>query len=99
MGQCRRYGVIDTRECLRVLDGATLEEFRANYQAMIGARLTKDVLSREPQWTESVAVGSRAFVKAIGQTISHRQHLTYAALDENAWVLREDPLPLFRETA
>ena len=29
MGQRRRYGVIDTKECLRILGGATLEEFRA----------------------------------------------------------------------
>jgi hypothetical protein len=48
MGQRRRYGVIDPNECLPELGGAALEEFRANYDALIAARLAKDVMAREP---------------------------------------------------
>ncbi len=43
MGQRRRYGVVDRKECLRVLGGASLAEFRANYDALIDTRLAKDV--------------------------------------------------------
>ena len=32
-------------------------------------------MARQPQWTESIAVGSRPFVETIAQTVSHRQHL------------------------
>ena len=99
MGQRRRYGVVDFKECLRVLGGGTLEEFRANYQALIDTRLAKDLMARDPQWTESIAVGSRAFVEAIAQRLTHRQQLHYASVGENAWVLREDPPLLFRPTA
>ena len=42
-----------------------------------------------PQWTESIAVGSQAFVEAIGQTVRGRQRLDYAPIGENAWVLRD----------
>jgi putative transposase len=99
MGQRRRYGVVDPNECLRVLGGATLAEFRANYDAMINIRLAKDVMAREPQWTESIAVGSQGYVEAIGQTVNHRQRLNYSRVGENLWVLREDlPMP-FREMA
>jgi putative transposase len=90
MGQRRRYGVIDIQECLRILGGATLEEFRANYQAMINGRLARDAMAREPQWTESIAVGSRAFVEAIAEKTTHRQRLSCSMIGENAWVLRED---------
>jgi putative transposase len=90
MGQRRRYGVIDTHECLRILGGASLEEFRANHQALINTWLTKDAMAREPQWTESIAVGSRAFVEAIAPTITHRQRLHYSIVGESAWALRED---------
>ena len=93
MGQRRRYGVVDFKECLQILGGTTLEQFRDNYQALIQTRLAKDVMAREPQWTESIAVGSRAFVEAIGQQVTHRQQLHYAAVGENAWVLREEPIP------
>jgi putative transposase len=99
MGHRRRYGVVDTKGCLEVLGGATLAEFRANYEAMIDARLAKDVMAREPQWTESIAVGSRAFVEAIGQTVRHRQQFTYVPVGENAWALREEPFPFITNTA
>jgi hypothetical protein len=98
-GERRRYGVVDTKECLRILGGATLEKFRANYRGLIQARLAKDVLAREPQWTEGIAVGSRAFVEAIGQAVRRRQQLTSTPVGENAWMLREGTLPLIRNTA
>ena len=34
MGRRRRYGVVDAKECLRFLGGATVEQFRANYQGL-----------------------------------------------------------------
>jgi putative transposase len=58
MGQRRRYGVVDFKECLPVLGGATPEQCRANYQALIRTRLAQDVMARQPQWTESIAVGA-----------------------------------------
>jgi putative transposase len=99
LGQRRRYGVVDINQCLRVFGGASLEEFRTNYQALIEARISKDEMAREPQWTEAIAVGSRAFVEAIGQTIGHRQQLTYAPVGEDAWALREEPILPFDQTA
>jgi len=61
MGQRRRYGVVDSTECLRVLGGASLE--------------------------------------AIGQRVTHRQQLHYTTVGENAWVVREEMPPLFRQAA
>jgi len=93
VGERRRYRVIDTKESLRVLGGATLGEFRANYDALIVSRLAKDSMAREPQWTESIAVGSQAFVEAIGQTVRCRQRLESSPIGDNVWVLRDLPLP------
>ena len=84
---------------LPVLGGATVEEFRANYQPLIETRLAKDSMARQPEWTESIAVGSQAFVEAMGQRVIHRQQLRYGSVGENTWVLREGPLPPWRETA
>ena len=89
MGQRRRYRVIDTQESLLALGETTLEGFRLQYDALITSRLAKDTTARKPQWTESIAVGSQAFVEAIGQTVRRRQRLDYAPIGENAWVLRD----------
>jgi hypothetical protein len=53
------------------------------------------VVPHPAQWpwcsyTESIAVGSRAFVEAIAEKITHRQRLSYSMVEESAWVLRED---------
>jgi hypothetical protein len=51
----------------------------------------EDTVARQPQWTEAIAVGSRAFVEAIAQTVSNRQHLDISPSGENAWVLGLQP--------
>jgi hypothetical protein len=71
----------------------------SNYDALITTRLAKDVMAREPQWTESIAVGSRVFVEAIGQAVNRRQRLSYSPVGEDLWLLGENlPMP-FREMA
>jgi hypothetical protein len=47
-------------------------------------------MARQPQWTESIAVGSRPFVEAIAQTVSHRQHLECLPVEQTAWLLRDE---------
>ncbi len=93
MGARRRFGVVGCPESLRLLGGVNLEPFRTNYEALIQTRLSKDLMAREPQWTESIAVGSRAFVEAIGQSVTHRQRLTYSTVGESVWTLREGSVP------
>jgi len=87
-GLRRRYRVVDQRECLELCGGADASGFRIHYEHLIQERLARD-LAREPQWTESIAVGSRRFVDEIAQTISCRQQLERLPGEGSAWVLRE----------
>jgi|SRR5215831_13365788 len=88
-GLRRRYTVVDQRESLAILGGGDLAAFRNNYESLIRLRIEKDLLAREPQWTESIAVGSRGFVEEVAQSVSCRQHLDLAPAGEGGWVLRE----------
>ena len=56
--------------------------------SLIEDRLTQD-MAREPQWTESIAAGSRPFVDEIARRICSRQQLESTPFGESAWVLRE----------
>jgi putative transposase len=95
MGLRKRYGAVDQEACLSLLGGASLAEFRANYQHLITTTIAEDAMARQPQWTESIAVGSRPFVEAIAQTVSHRQHLECLPVGQSAWLLRdESPQPV-----
>ena len=88
-GLRRRYTVVDQPASLEWLGGVSLGEFRTNYEAAIQMRIAKGQMAREPRWTESIAVGSRAFVEEIAQTMTHRRQLEYQPTGEGAWALRD----------
>jgi putative transposase len=87
-GVRRRYRVIQPAECLSLCGAANAEAFRSQYERLIEDRLARDMV-REPEWTESIAVGSRAFVEEIAPTILSRQQLERVPCGADAWVLRE----------
>lgn len=91
MGLRRRYRAIIPEDCLGLFGDCALTEFQANYQALISEAIAKGRVKREPQWTESIAVGSEKFVQEIGKTIDHRQHLELRVLADDTWALREAP--------
>src|ERR1051326_2194170 len=82
-----RYRVVNQKECLELCGAADVSAFWVHYEHLIQERLARD-LAREPQWTESIAVGSRGFVEEIALTISCRQQLERAPGEGSAWVLR-----------
>jgi hypothetical protein len=47
-------------------------------------------LSREAFWTESIAVGSEAFLKEIIAKTKNRKRLYIAANDDGDWHVKED---------
>ena len=52
-------------------------------------------MARQPQWTESIAVGSRPFVETIAETVLHRQHLECLPVGQSAGLLRDEvPQPV-----
>lgn len=89
-GVRRRYRVVEQAECLRVSGAANPGVFRSHYGQLIEDRLARDLV-REPPWTESIAVGSQAFVEEIASTISSRQRLETAPCGAHTWMLRETP--------
>jgi putative transposase len=91
MGLRERYRVLDTDQLLDHLGGVTLSGFRSTYKDSIQEALKRRQLAREAQWTESLAVGSEAYVRAVGSQIAHRIRLDYRedGTDPSSWQVRE----------
>jgi len=88
----RRYRLIDLdRLCwrLRVDDLGLL---RRNLEASLVARITEVRMRREPLWTESLAVGSAAFVQGAKPLILGRRQIAIAPGADGSWIL-QDPAP------
>ena len=74
IGARRRYRVLDMDCVLQLFGDGSTVEFRDQYEAMIEKRIAKDLAKREPEWTESIAVGSEEFVRKVAQFIQGRQN-------------------------
>ena len=72
MGERQRYRLLDLdRLCWR-LRAADLEQVRKNLAVSLAERIARNELKRQARWTESLAVGSRAFLETVQPLISER---------------------------
>ncbi len=70
---------LSDRNCLKEMHRQRID------QALRGGRLTRDAI-----WTESIAVGSEAFVKEIAINTRIRKRLKVAKTDNGSWYVKED---------
>lgn len=63
----RRYRIIDHTALLDLGGYEDLEDLRTKHYAMVEEELNAGTCTRQPEWTEAVAVGSQEFVDRIAQ--------------------------------
>jgi len=91
MGLKKRYRLIDMDALLRSVEYPSLEEFQKRYAQALNHLLNEREHTRQACWTESMAVGSEAFIHRVGATLKHRHAITYAQDqgDPKIFTLRE----------
>ena len=88
MGLRQRFGMLDVRGLLEALGGVKAVDFRHQYEALLVEQLAKDQVKRDPQWTESIAVGSEGYVREMEGRIHGRQQLVVEG-GGGTWILKE----------
>ena len=86
MGRRRRYVLTNQQACLGIFWNPALKTFQENYRRLIDETISQDKCRQEPEWTESIAVGSKDFVGAIEEATVHLKQRTWVP---DAWALRE----------
>jgi len=61
----RRRSLIQYGALMRLFETEDLQSLQRKHRELIAETLKKNVLTRQPQWTESIAVGRREFVERI----------------------------------
>jgi putative transposase len=93
LGRRRRYRVLVVPRLLEALGGVGTGAFRDSYSYGVGVRAPVLGGSREPLWTESLAVGSPAFVEGVRGRLGRRYRFEIGPAGERdagqTWVLRE----------
>ncbi len=93
MGGRRRYCLLDVERLCWRLGTGDLEEVRRHLEAALAEAIARGMLEREAIWTESLAIGSAAFVEQIEPLVSSRRETEIIERPEGLAVLREAPVP------
>gem|GEM_PF-517750 len=60
----KRYSIIDYESLIDFFNAQSMDELRKTYRGWVGEALEKQSYrKREPQWTESIAVGNEVFIR------------------------------------
>jgi putative transposase len=94
MGWRRRNRLLDVRKLLWLVRCNELSAFRAQLNERLEDAIINDQLQFQAKWTQSIAVGDRAFIEQIEQKVRGRQQ-TQTEEEDGSWVLREEHGSLF----
>ena len=84
----QRYRIIDT-EALCRLTGCESPHALRDRLGKLTERFGPELAQRDPAWSKSVAVGSRAFLEGIQRGLGHRANQRAVEETGGMWVLRE----------
>jgi putative transposase len=85
----QRYRIVDLPQLMELREMDDLNYFSGRYEAELNEMLNKTKGVREPHWTESIAVGSEAFVNRIAALSKNRRKLVIEEWADAAWCVRD----------
>ncbi len=92
LGSRTRYRILNIERLLESLGGISERRFRRWYSDAVEERIARGQMQREPLWTDSLAVGSEAFVEGATQQYKNRWTFDIAQQQVSgtqAWTVRE----------
>jgi putative transposase len=85
----QRYQIVDREVLAEALGLADVSQLAPAHAEWIAAALARREAQREPEWTESLAVGRREFVERISAALADRARHRHVEAFGGAHVLRD----------
>lgn len=85
----RRYRIVDRAALAELLGLESVSRLAQVHAEWVETALQNSEHRRQPQWTESLAVGSRAFAERVSRELGDRAPYREVSIVEDAFVLRE----------
>ncbi len=89
----KRYAILDHEELKGLLGFRSMEDLARAHRGWIEEALSRAALRREGRWTESIAVGSEAFVVATQAQLGVRGQSREVIASDGSYELRESSSP------
>ena len=96
LGTRKRYRILNIERLCESLGGVSERKLRSWYMDAVEQRIVRSHLQREAIWTDSLAVGSEAFVTAATSKYTNRWTFDTTLTDDHgsqAWTVRERAEP------
>ena len=84
-----RYSIIDLAALMDACEIRSVEALREAHRHWVNEALAVDIASREDRWSESVAVGSAAYIETVKRELDLRARRRRVAARDGAFALRE----------
>jgi putative transposase len=88
-----RYSLIDYERLRRLLDFSSMHDLADAHRRWVEEAIQKEDHFRDSKWTESIAVGSKSFVKAAKVKLGIKAKGRGVFGQGGSWSLRESPAP------
>lgn len=88
----KRKRIIDYTCLINLLELDSYTELKTTHQSLINEALKKRNLIREERWTESLAVGSQAFIEDIKGKLGVKGMYRQVSKEKRTWRIKEETL-------
>jgi putative transposase len=88
-----RYSLIDQSSLIELFNMGSMDKLRRTYGDWVEEALEKQGRERQPQWTESIAIGAEAFVRDTKEKLGIRAAGLEVIGTNGSYELREPETP------
>jgi len=89
----QRYRLTDNKKLMELMNIREIEQLLETYRNWVDAAIMKGNISRQPQWTESIAVGSKVYVEKVKDQMGYKAIGRKVIENRDSFVLKETQQP------
>ena len=85
----QRYRLIDINTVMNLIGIYNLAAFKSFYSDCIESTLASDKMKRDIRWTESIAVGTEAFIKNVHTQLGYKAKYRNINKIKKSWIIKD----------
>ena len=95
----KRYRLTDNKKLMELLNIRKIEGLRETYRKWIDSAILHREIKRQPQWTESIAVGGKVYVEKVKDQMGYKAIGRKVIENGGSFILKETQPPYQSDSA
>ena len=85
----RRYRLTDNKKLMELMNISKIDLLRETYRNWVDSAIMRGDIKRQPQWTESIAVGDKVYVEKMKDQMGYKAIGRKVVENGDSFILRE----------